>query len=124
MEIIHPVNAYEWIDNCPHCRVPMAKVLLTSERIRIDPSTIVGGDPKPGWYYSWSQRFEFISGSAAQKSGDYGPRELPTWYCAMCIKVWVIFRGLYFCTDFNPMQQIQGIVNAGLGEAPALRQGA
>ena len=121
MEIMVPPNPFDWLENCPHCHMPMMKVMLTRERIKLEPSTINGGEPYPSWFYDWSQTQEFISGAAVQQPRDNGPLAFPTWYCVGCINVWVVFRGLWFRTSFAPALP-QGIVNAGPTEAPALRQ--
>jgi hypothetical protein len=112
MEIQVPANAFDWIENCHDCRRPMAKVLLTTERIKILPNSIVGGEPFPSWFYDWSQTECFIAGASVLRPGDNSPIAFPTWYCPGCITVWVVYRGLWFKTSFAPAVP-GGIVNAG-----------
>jgi hypothetical protein len=121
VEIQVPANAFDWMENCPDCRLPMAKVLLTMERIKIEPSTINGSEPYPSWFYEWSQKPCFIAGAGAfpfpqdqaRAEGDWHSAiAFPTWYCVRCITVWVVFRGLWFKTSFAPAVPA-GIVNAG-----------
>jgi len=102
--------------------MPMAKVLLTTERIKIEPSTIHGSEPYPPWFYDWSQKPCFISGGQAQGPAPTGSDNpaiaFPTWYCVHCITVWVVFRGLWFRTSFAPAVP-GGIVNSGDSAFPA-----
>jgi hypothetical protein len=138
MEIQVPANAFDWAENCPHCRMPMAKVLLTTERIKIEPSTINGGEPYPSWFYEWSQKPCYICGAGAGHpspngrgaggegnvgegqgaTADHPAVAFPTWYCVRCITVWVVFRGLWFRTSFAPAVP-GGIVNQSLGHSVA-----
>jgi hypothetical protein len=115
MEIQVPANAFEWHENCPHCRVPMAKVTLTQERIQVLPSTINGGEPYPSWFYDWSQKPCYIAGAAVAHPGDHGAIDFPTWYCVSCITVWVVFRGLWFRSSFAAAVP-GGIVNADVAQ--------
>ena len=100
--------------------MPMAKVLLTTERIKIEPGTLKGDPPYPSWFYDWSQKPCFISGGQAQGPAptDFPAIAFPTWYCVRCITVWVVFRGLWFRTSFAPAVP-GGIVNQSLGHSVA-----
>ena len=113
MEIQVPANAFDWMENCPHCRLPMAKVLLSTERIKIEPSSLKGDPPYPSWFYDWSQKPCFIAGAGAHQDGDNSAIAFPTWYCVRCITVWVVFRGLWFKTSFAPAVP-GGIVNSSV----------
>jgi hypothetical protein len=112
MEVLVPANAFEWCENCPDCRLPMARVQLTAERIKIEPGTLKGDTPYPKWFYDWSQSPCIMAGPAAYRQGDHPANAFPTWYCARCITVWVVFRGLWFKTSFAPAVPA-GIINAG-----------
>ena len=118
MEIQVPANAFDWCENCPDCRLPMVKVLLTTERIKIEPSTLKGDPPYPSWFYDWSQKSCFISGGQAQGPAptDHPANAFPTWYCVRCFTVWVVFRGLWFKTSFAPAVP-GGIVNQSIGRS-------
>jgi len=96
--------------------MPMAKVLLTTERIKIEPGSLKGDPPYPKWFYEWSQTPCFITGAAVAQVGDNIAQAFPTWYCVRCITVWVAFRGLWFKSSFAPAVPA-GIVNQAIGSA-------
>jgi hypothetical protein len=117
MEILQVLNPFEWVENCNNCKRPMAHVLLTRERIKLEPGSIHAPDSAPdkglpAWYYNWSQNPDIIAGAEVAQPGDTPAMQYPTWYCPGCLMVWVNFRGLWAQTSFAPAVPI-GVVNSG-----------